>query len=60
MRDKKWLNLINACLYGACAVLWSINGFRDGDLFDFLLSAVWLAGTVIWLVRYFKGKKKEK
>lgn len=53
-------NLIIACLYGVCAILWLINGLRDQNVFDFILAAVWLTGAIVWLVRYFKEKKKER
>lgn len=54
------LNLINAILFGMCAVLWLLNGLREQDILDYLLSALWLAGAVKWLVRYFKEKNKGK
>lgn len=56
MRSMK---LVNAVLFGACAVLWLMNGLREQDVFKYFLSAVWLTGAVIWLVRYFRDNKKE-
>ena len=52
--------LINAILFGVCAVLWLLNGLREQDVFDYVLSVVWLTGAVVWIVRYFKENKKEK
>ena len=54
------LNLVNAVLYTACAVLWMYNGVMNGRGYCFALAAVWFAGAVIWFVRYWYPQNKEK
>jgi len=53
---KRYLNLLNAFLFGLTGLLWIGNGFRDDSVFDFLLGLVWIAGAIIWLIRFFKEK----
>ena len=56
----RYLNLVNAVLYGLTGVLWVSNGLRRENGFHIFLGAVWLVGAVIWLVRFHKEKTKDK
>jgi len=47
----KW-NLINAFLYGLTGVIWII-----GD--RMIVGAVWLIGSMIWLIRFWCEKHKK-
>ena len=53
---KRYLNLLCAVLYSLTGVMWICNGLRDDSIFEIFLAVVWLAGGVIWLVRFFKEK----
>lgn len=60
---KRYLNLLCAVLYSLTGIIWIGNGLRDDSFFDIFLAVVWLAGGVIWLVRFFKERnnsRKEK
>ena len=53
---KRYLNLLNAFLFCLTGVIWIGNGLRDDIVFHFFLGLIWIAGAVIWLVRFFKEK----
>ena len=53
---KRYLNLLNAILFGLCGGMWICNGLKDDSIFDLFLALVWLSGCVIWLVRFFKER----
>lgn len=54
---KRYLNLLNTFLFSLTGVMWICNGLQDDSIFDFFLGLVWIAGAVIWLVRFFKEKE---
>lgn len=57
---KKWLNMINAVLYGATGILWVFNSMEKQSGFYLFLGMVWLVGAVIWILRYHMERKDTK
>lgn len=49
-------NLIPAILFGVSAGLRVYSGLRNHAASDFILAAVFLAGAIIWFVRYLKQR----
>lgn len=54
-------NIVNALLYGLCAVIFFYRGvIREFDLMFSLLALLWLIGAVIWAVRAVRAGRKSE
>ena len=43
-----------------CAALWLFYGIRDGNQFDFVITALWLVAALFNTVMRWRQKKKEQ
>ncbi|MGM9549379.1 MAG: hypothetical protein ACI3V5_06000 [Faecousia sp.] len=50
---------LSVCDY-LCAALWLYYGLRDGNRFDFIIAALFLAGGLIYTMNGWRQKKKKQ